>query len=304
MHDHAHHGHAAAGRRTRAIITFSAVATLAYVVLAFVVGIEAHSLALLSEAGHNLTDFLALALTWVGVYFQSKPPTPDKSYGYHRAGVLTALANVVTLFVITALIVVEAVGRLRTPETVAAGAMLWVAVIGLVMNAVIAWLLEHGNHDVNIRAAFVHMLGDALAAALVIVAALVIQHTGWMIVDPLLSLAIAGLILLSGWDVLRETLNILLEGTPRGMRPDQVAAALSGVEGVRSVHDLHIWSLGSQAHALSAHVRIADIPPSASESIRARLCALLEERYHIGHATLQFEAGECAGCELGKGSGK
>ncbi|MGH9478199.1 MAG: cation diffusion facilitator family transporter, partial [Terriglobales bacterium] len=255
MHEHAHHGHAAADRRTRAIITFSALATLAYVVLAFVVGLRAHSLALLSEAGHNLTDFLALALTFVGVYFQSKPPTSAKSFGYHRAGVLTALANVITLFVITVLIVVEAAGRLRAPEAVATGAMLWVAVIGLVMNSVIAWLLERGQHDVNIRAAFVHMLGDALAAALVIVAALVIARTGWTILDPLLSLVIAGLILLSGWDVLRETLNILLEGTPRGVRSEQVAATLSGIEGVRSVHDLHIWSLGSQSHALSAHVR-------------------------------------------------
>jgi|SRR6185312_7118291 len=296
MHSHTHsHGTA------RTVLTLGAIATLGYVALAFVMGLRSHSLALISEAGHNLTDFLALGLSWIGVYLQAKPPTGHKTYGFHRAGVLAALVNVATLFVITVWIVVEAIARLRTPHPVATGPMLWVAIVGLVMNTLIAWRLE-GHDDVNLRAAFLHMLGDALATALVIVGALVIARTGWVELDPILSLVIAALILVSGWGVFLDTLNILLEGAPRGMKPAEVHAQLSSVEGVMAVHDLHIWSLGSQAHALSAHVQIADIPPSASEAIRRRLCALLDERYHIHHATLQFESGgaPCDGCSMGK----
>jgi cobalt-zinc-cadmium efflux system protein len=300
MHVHAHdHDHGEGGsQRARAALTIGAAATLAYVALAFVMGLRAHSLALISEAGHNLTDFLALLLTWLGVVLQAKPPTASKTYGYQRAGVLAALANVVSLFVITVLIVMQAVERLRHPRAAEPGPMLWVAGIGLVMNTGIAWMLERGRGDVNIRAAFLHMMGDALATGLVLIGALVIVRTGWMAVDPVLSLAIAALIVISGWGVLRETLNILLEGAPAGMKSDAVAADLAEVEGVQAIHDLHIWSLGSQAHALSAHVRIADIPPSMSEAIRQRMCAMLEERYHIRHATLQFEHTECEGCAM------
>ncbi|MGH3183313.1 MAG: cation diffusion facilitator family transporter [Streptosporangiaceae bacterium] len=296
MPAHAHsHGR---GSNAARILTLSAVATLAYVLLALVMGLHAHSLALVSEAGHNFTDFLALGLTWLGVYLETKPPNASKTYGYQRAGVLAALVNVVSLFVITALIVAEAIHRLRAPAPVATGVMLWVAAVGLVMNGVISWWLEGGRGDVNMRAAFLHMLGDTLACALVIAGALVSARTGGVVLDPVRSLVIAALILASGWSILRETLNILLEGAPAGMRSEQVAADLAGVAGVRSVHDLHIWSLGSQAHALSAHVEIADIPPSASEQIRLALCALLAERYHIQHATLQFELGACAGCSM------
>jgi len=298
MHTHSHGEGHAHSHRAQTVLTLSALATLAYVALAFVMGMRAHSLALMSEAGHNLTDFLALGLTWLGVYLQNKPPTARKTFGYHRAGVLAALANVLSLFVITALIVAEAIHRLRAPGPVATTPMLWVGVVGLLMNSAIALLLEGGRGDVNIRAAFVHMLGDALATALVIFAALVIARTGLVVVDPLLSLVIAGLILTSGWGIFRETLNILLEGTPVGVSAQQVAADLAEVAGVRAVHDLHIWSLGSQAHALSAHVQIEDIPPSASEEIRKALCALLAERYQIRHATLQFEHTVCEGCAM------
>lgn len=291
MHNHAHDP-----RQARTVLTVGAVATLAYVVLAFVVGWRAHSLALISEAGHNLTDFLALGLSGLGVYLQAKPPTSRNTYGFHRAGVLAALINVVTLFVITVWIVIEAVARLRAPGPVHAGPMLWVAVVGLLMNAFIAWRLEGGLGDVNLRAAFLHMLGDALATALVIAGALVIARTGWVELDPILSLLIAALILLSGWGVLVDALNILLEGAPRGVRPAEVAAELAAVEGVEAVHDLHIWSLGSHAHALSAHLRTAELPGAEMETIRRRACAVLVERYQIRHATLQLESGPCAGC--------
>lgn len=297
-HDHSHSGHGHGhGHRTRMFLTLGALATLGYVVLAFVMGLRAHSLALISEAGHNLTDFLALALTWIGVYFQTKPPTDSKTFGFQRAGVLTALVNVISLFVITVLIVVEAVERFQRPGAVATGPMLWVAVVGLVMNSAIAWFLESGRGDVNLRAAFLHMVGDACATALVIAGAIVIANTGWVVVDPILSLAIAALILASGWGIFQDTLNILLEGAPRGVKRGEVETALAEVEGVEAVHDVHIWSLGSQSHALSAHVRIADVQLSASDAIRQRLCALLDDRYHIHHTTLQFETGACDGCK-------
>lgn len=314
-HTHVHAPLPAGGGRAKLVLTASAVATLGYVVLAFVVGLRAHSLALVSEAGHNLTDFLALGLTWVGVYLQHKPATASKSYGYHRAGVLSALVNILSLFVITILIVVEAIARFRAPEPVATGPMFWVAVVGLVMNSAIALALDasargHGHHhgkDVNVQSAFLHMVGDAFATALVILGAIVIGNTGWIILDPILSLVIAALIVASGWSVFQETLNILLEATPSGVRAEDVAAELAAVEGVEAVHDLHIWSLGSHARAMSAHVEIADIPPSASEQIRLRLCSLLADRYQIGHATLQFEHGGCEiithGCQIHAGDG-
>jgi cobalt-zinc-cadmium efflux system protein len=289
MHAHTH-GH---GRHAQLILSASAVATLAYVALALIMGLRAHSLALVSEAGHNLTDFLALLLTFTGVYFQSKPPTAQKTFGFHRAGVLAALANVVSLFVITILIVVDAVHRLAAPQPVATAPMIWVAAVGLVMNTTIALLLESGRTDVNIGAAFLHMAGDALATALVLIGAVAIRRTGMNAIDPILSLVIAALIVVSGWNVLRDTLNILLEGAPRGMRPDEVRTQLIALDGVAAVHDLHIWSLGSHAHALSAHIQIADIPPSQSEQIRRRCCAMLAQRYQIRHATLQFENTAC-----------
>ncbi len=295
------HSHGPASGRQGLILKAAAVATLGYVLLAFAAGLYAHSLALLSEAGHNLTDFLALIVSWVGVYLQSKPPTESKTFGYHRAGVLAALLNVVTLVVLTVFIVVGAIVRLQHPVAVATRPMLLVAAVGVLMNGVIAALLHRGKADVNVRGAFLHMVGDALSTALVIVGALVIAATGKVWVDPALSLLIAAFILWSSWGVLHETLNILLEGSPRGVATDQVCHALEAVEGVEEVHDMHIWSLGSQAHALSCHVRIADIPPSESDSILRCLQQLLADRYNIRHSTIQFENSACAishGCVI------
>lgn len=298
MHVHRHSG----SEHTRTLLALSGLATLAYVIVAFLVGLRAHSLALVSEAGHNLTDFLALALAWLAVYLESKPPTPSKTFGYHRAGVLAALVNVASLAAITVLIVVEAIGRVRAPGAVATTPMFWVACAGLAMNLTIAALLPHGHADVNLRAAFLHMAGDALATGLVLVGALVIAHTGWTIVDPLLSFAIAALIVASGWSVLRDVLNILLEAAPAGIGTREVTGALAGIEGVLAVHDLHIWSLGSCAHALSAHIQIADIPPSESQAILERVQKLLAERFAVCHSTIQFESllcDESGRCRMG-----
>jgi cobalt-zinc-cadmium efflux system protein len=294
MHLHASHG----GERTSKVLRISLLVTLAYIVLLVVAGIRAHSLALLSEAGHNLSDFLALLLSLAAVYLQSRPPSSTKTYGYHRAGVLAALVNAVSLVAVSFFIFYEAFRRLQNPEQVHAGTMIWVAAAGVVMNGAIALLLFRSGRDVNIRSALLHEIGDTLSTAAVIVGGWVILVTGQYWVDSALSFGIGALILWSGYGIVRETLNILLEGTPRGIKLDRVEAAVRAIEGVNDVHDLHVWSIGSESHALSAHITIADIPPSVSERILHDVKECLLHDFHIDHTTIQFEH---AACEVAHG---
>src|SRR6267154_6889404 len=219
MHMHASHG---GGERTSRVLRVSLVVTAAYIVLLVAAGIRAHSLALLSEAGHNLSDFLALLLSLVAVYLQSRPANSTKTYGYHRAGVLAALVNAVSLVAVAFFIFYEAFRRLQRPEAVQASVMMWVAAAGVVMNGVIALLLYRSGGrsggDVNIRSALLHEVGDTLSTAAVIAGGWVILLTGDTWIDSVLSLGIGVLILWSGFGIVRETLNILLEGTPRGVK--------------------------------------------------------------------------------------
>jgi len=272
MHAHVH----GAGSPKR-VLKISLGVTLAYIALLVVSGIRAHSLALLSEAGHNLSDFLALLLSLVAVYLQSRPASATKTYGYHRAGVLAALVNAVSLVAVAFFIFYEAFRRLQHPEHVQASVMMWVAAAGVVMNGLIALMLYrssgHGGHDVNIRSALLHEVGDTLSTAL--------------------SIGIGVLILWSGFGIVRETLNILLEGTPRGVKLELVATAIRSIEGVNDVHDLHCWSIGSETRALSCHISIADIPPSVSERILRDVKDCLHHDFRIDHTTIQFEHVEC-----------
>jgi len=290
--------HAHGTQRTSRVLQISLVLTLAYIVVTAVAGVRAHSLALLSEAGHNLSDFLALLLSWVAVYVATRPPDSRKTYGYQRAGVLAAFLNALTLVGIAFLIFYEAFRRLSAPVEVHAQVMIWVAAAGVAMNGVIAFLLYGTARDVNVRSAFVHMLGDTLSTAAVIVGGGAILLTGQRWIDPALSVGIGALILWSSFGILRETLNILLEGTPRGMKLERIGTAIEAITGVNSVHDLHVWSLGSESHALSCHISIADIPPSASERILQEVNAMLGERFRIYHTTIQFEH---AACEMASG---
>jgi cobalt-zinc-cadmium efflux system protein len=269
------------------------VSTLAYVVVTLAAGVRAHSLALLSEAGHNASDFLALLLSFAAVYFESRPARPSKTFGYQRAGVLAAFINAATLIVIAIWIGMAAVHRLYAPVAVEPRLMMIVAAAGVVMNGVIAALLWSVARDVNLRAAFVHMAGDTLSTAAVIAGGAGILLTGHNWIDPVLSLVIAALILWSSFGIVRESINILLEGTPRGLSLAEIRLAMQAVEGVVNVHDLHVWSLGSNSSALACHVTIADIPLSASACILARLNHLLKEQFQIGHATIQFEHRGC-----------
>jgi len=287
------HVHGSPTGKMQRVLKFSLLATLAYVALTFIAGLRAHSLALISEAGHNVSDALALLLSFVAVHFQSRPPTDAKTFGYQRAGVLAGFVNALTLIVIAVFIAIEAVHRLSAPVSVQPRLMMIVAAAGVLMNGVIAAMLSRAGSDVNLRSAFIHMLGDTLSTAAVIIGGAAILWTGQSWIDPVLSLAIAALIIWSSFSIVRETLNILLEGTPRGISLQEIRDSLQLIAGVEDVHDLHVWSLGSQTHALASHVTIADIPPSESNRILAEIKTTLHARFHITHTTIQFENVDC-----------
>jgi len=296
---HPHHGTDIGG-----VLKWSLAATLIFVIVEVAAGFQAHSLALLSDAGHNFTDALALLLAWFGFHFGRRPPDQTKTYGYHRAGVLAAFVNALTLLVVAGYILYESYRRWLEPQRVHEITMLTVAALGLVVNVSIMWgLRRERGRDINVRSAWAHMLGDALGSVGIIIGALVIRSTGWERVDPLLSALIGLLIIWTARDIIKESLNILLEGLPRGLELRTVIQAMREVAGVLDVHDLHIWSLGSSTHALSCHVLIADVPPSESETILRRLNQLLGDRFHIHHTTLQFEHVNCAGCPIPADSG-
>ncbi len=287
-HSHSHH---VVG--TGWVLKLSLIATLAFTAFEIWAGFRSHSLSLLSDAGHNFTDALALLLAAIGFYVQAKPADQYKTFGYHRAGVLTAFLNAATLVIISMAIFYEAVVRLLHPEAVDDVLMFWVALAALVLNAGIMLALNsRQKDDINLRAAFIHMLGDALGAAAIIIGAVIIRYTHWTYIDPILSMALGALILYSAWGIVKESLNILLEGLPHGLELPAVTQAMSDVEGVLDVHDLHVWSIGSNTHALSSHVLIEDMPPSASNAILKRindkLCSI-----GIHHSTIQFEHVPC-----------
>ena len=285
-----HHHHA---EHAGWILRISLIATLAFTAFEVFAGFHAHSLALLSDAGHNFTDALALLLAAIGVYLQGKPANQIKTYGYQRAGVIAAFLNASTLIVISVAIFWEAASRFLHPENVNDRMMIWVAALALVPNGGIVLALHRGQKgDINVRAAVIHMLGDAVGAVAIILGAIAIHYTGLTYIDPLLSVLLAVFILYTAWDIIRESLNILLEGLPRGLELNDVTSAMTEVEGVLDVHDLHIWSLGSSTHALSSHVLIEDMPPSSSERILKRINEILGG-FGIHHTTIQFEHVPC-----------
>jgi cobalt-zinc-cadmium efflux system protein len=280
------------------VLQCSMATTFLYIVATLYFGLRAHSLALISEAGHNVSDLLAILLSFVAVYFQARPATEEKTFGYQRAGVLAAFVNALTLIVLSAWIAVSAIHRFSAPVPVQPRLMMQVAAAGVLMNGAIASLLWKFSGDVNIRGVFLHMLGDTLSTAAVILGGAGILLTGLPWIDPLLSLLIAGMILYSSMGIVRETLHILLEGTPRAMQLAEIRAAMQAVDGVLNVHDLHVWSLTSNSHALASHITIAEMPTSACAAILEAVNTALSSRFHIHHTTLQFET---TGCEITHG---
>jgi cobalt-zinc-cadmium efflux system protein len=283
------------GRQTHVRLGLSVILTLALVVAETVAGYYADSLALLTDAAHNLTDVAALALTWYAFHLAGQPPHAGKTFGYHRVGILAALVNSSTLVLIAAGIFYEAYERLQAPPVVQADLMIAVGAAAFAVNLLTAWLVGHGSHhDLNLRSAFLHLLGDVFSTLGAVVAGIAIRLTGMNWLDPTASILIGLLILWNAWLILRETVDILLESTPKDIEMSTMVRDILQIEGVRGVHDLHVWSLSQKLRVLSAHVVIDDMPISEAAHIQRALNALIGETYGIGHSTVQLE---CRGCE-------
>ena len=284
---HAHHDHGGSGRSARTFAIVLAL-TLAYTVAEVVGGLLTDSLALLADAGHMLSDSSSLAIALLAAWLAQRPATPERSFGFRRAEILAALFNGVALVAISIWIFVEAFRRLSDPPDVLGGWMLAVAVGGVIVNLVAAALLARADREnLNVRAAFRHVLADLLGSFGVVLAALVILTTGWAYADPLISIAVALLVLGSSWGVLSDSVSVLLEATPRGVDARAVERALTESAGVTSVHDLHIWTITSGFPALSAHVLVAR--GDDCHGRRRELESLLEREFGITHTTLQVD---------------
>ena len=276
--------------------------TCAVLVVELAGGLISHSLALLADAGHVLTDVFALGLAWFAVAQSSRPADARRSYGYHRVSILAALVNSVTLIVIVLVIAYEAIQRLGHPEPVQGGVVIISALVGIAINAFVAFGLRRETRSLNIRAAFIHVIGDLGASVGVVVAGVVILLTGWLYIDPLISLGIAVLIAFGAWRIVRETVNLLMEGTPAEIDLTAVTKEITNTELVTSMHDLHVWALSSDEVALSCHIVVDDHPLGDAEHVVRDLEQRLCDRFAIGHTTIQVES--CHPCgEIHHGAG-
>jgi len=283
------HGHREQALRSARALRWSLIATLGFVLVEFGAGYYAGSLALISDAVHNLTDVPTLALSLLALHISAWPADRKRTYGYHRAGVLAAFVNALLLVAVAGYILWEGYARLQAPVPVRTTVMLVVALVALGVNSGIALALWRARRDVNIRSVLVHNAGDAVSNLGIVVGAIVIAYTGWYAVDPVISFGIAALVLWSAWGIIQDTTNILLEGLPKGMKLEEVAREILKVPGVEEVHDVHIWSLGSDLHALSCHVRIADMQMREAGKLLGHINQVLAERFRITHTTIQFE---------------
>jgi cobalt-zinc-cadmium efflux system protein len=266
-------------------------------------GLASHSLALLSDAGHVLTDVFALGLAWFAVEQAKRPADARRSYGYHRVSILAAFVNAITLIVIVLAIGFEAVRRLMNPEPVQGGLVIATAIVGIAINAFVLLTLRGHAANLNLRAAMLHVTGDVAASAAVVIAGAIILLTGWLYIDPLLSLAIAALIAYGAWGIVRETSNLLMEGTPRGVDLAAVRAEITGTKLVTDVHDLHVWALSPDEVALSCHIVIDDTSLGNAEHVVRDLETRLCDQFSIGHTTIQVES--CHPCgEITHGAGE
>ncbi|HEV2290163.1 MAG TPA: cation diffusion facilitator family transporter [Candidatus Acidoferrales bacterium] len=293
MHAHGHHAHGgdahghAAG--SSAVLAGAMVATLALVVAEFAAGTLGHSIALISDGVHNLTDIPTILISWIAVRLSVRPPTPKKTYGYHRSGILAAFVNAIVLILVALYILIESYTRMRRPLEVQTGLMLWVAVFALGVNGGITLALVRGREDLNLRSILIHNFGDALSNVAIFAGALAIRWTGARWVDPAIGMAIGVMVLWSAVGILQESSHILLEGLPRDLRLEDVAQAILKVDNVQEVHDIHIWTIGTNLQALSCHVRIPDMHMEESEKILMAIQQRLAGEFHITHTTIQFE---------------
>lgn len=268
--------------------------TLAFVAVEIIAGLVANSLALFTDAAHNLTDVVALALTAWALWVANKPAHAGKTYGYHRAGILVALVNSITLVLIALGIFYEAYRRFIHPPVVKADMLIWVGLAAVAVNLVTALLVRQGSEkDLNLRSAFLHLMGDVLSTIGAVIAGIIIHFTGLYWFDPLVSVLIGVLILWNAWGILSESLEILMEATPSGMDLESLQRDILSVEGVHGVHHLHVWSITSYFRFLSAHLLTRDVTISSGSKIQTAVEQMLAERHAIQHATLQLECKEC-----------
>ncbi len=293
-HDHVRHDHTHGMARHTLRIAF--LLTVLILLAELLGGFFANSLALLSDAGHVVTDLFALGLAWFATVQAERPANARKTFGYHRVGILAALANAITLILISVGICWEAIARFEHPEPVQPFIMFLSAAVGIAINLFIGFGLRKEEHNINVRAAALHVFGDVGVSVGVIVAGIVILFTKWTLLDPLLSIGISLLIIVSSWPILREAADILLESTPKGIALPQLVADMKQIEGVEEVHDLHVWSITSGMYALSCHVLIDDLPPSGSLPILQCLKTMLHQSYGIDHTTIQFECSTKGAC--------
>ena len=311
-HDHGHahgqgrghglghsHIHCEASGKWTGIMFFSVLATVALVIAELVGGTLARSMALISDGIHNLSDLPTLFISWFALRLAERPPDDEKTFGYHRAGILAAFGNALLLIVAALFILYEAVERLIAPVGVASGPMFWISLGALVVNGGITLAVVKGRRDLNLRAVLVHNAGDAMSNIAILIGALVIARTGADWLDAGLGMLIGALVLWSSVGILRESSHILLEGLPREMALPEVARAMLQVRGVQEVHDMHIWTLGTDLYAISCHIRVPDMHLEQCEDILHKIRSVLAERFKITHATIQVErAGLPGGKEL------
>jgi cobalt-zinc-cadmium efflux system protein len=284
------HGVSLTGRR----LLLSVLITVAFVIGEAIAGYFSNSLALLSDAGHNFADALALILSWYGFWIAQRPSSAKRTFGYHRVGILVALVNAVSLVVIALLIFWEAVSRLGHPQSVKSTPMIVVALIAIILNTAISlWLRSAARNDLNVRSAYTHMLGDAVSAAGVVIAGVVVALSGTSLADPVVSVLIGILILLSSWGILKESVNVLLEGVPAGIEMETVERTISSVAGVLAVHDLHVWTVGSGMVCCSCHISVEEQSVRSGENVLRAVAEELEHNFGISHSTIQVEVEGC-----------
>ncbi|HLZ57433.1 MAG TPA: cation diffusion facilitator family transporter, partial [Ktedonosporobacter sp.] len=288
-HSHAGHNHNHTQGMAKQSLRIAFFLTVIILLVEFAGGLFANSLALLSDAGHVITDLFALGLAWFAAAQAERPSNERKTFGYHRVGILAALLNAITLILIAGVIGWEAVQRFQHPEPVQPLIMFASAAVGILVNLYIGFGLQKEGDNLNTRAAALHAFGDVGASLGVILAGVIILFTGWTLADPILSVGIAVLIAISAWRILRETTDILLEAAPNTISIANLVKDMKAVKGVQDVHDLHVWTIASGMHALSCHVLIENLPPSDSSPILQSLTSVLNEKYQINHSTIQFE---------------
>jgi cobalt-zinc-cadmium efflux system protein len=295
MSDHVNHNHSSQGNKLKYGLILSSFILIAEIMG----GLFSNSLALLSDAGHVFVDIIALGLSWYGVRQALRPSDKRMTFGYHRVGVIVAIVNAVAIVIIAAVILFEAYNRFQRPPEIKSTIMMSVAFIGLAANLLVTWWLRKDQHfNINIRSAFWHAAGDALASVGVIIGGFIILLTGQMWVDPLISVLISLIIVGAAWSIFREALRVILEATPKEIDVLAMIEALKQIPGIKDVHDVHVWSIASELHAMNGHILVEDISISKSAEIRAEIEKVAREKFHIEHITLQMECEKCDSGEL------